>query len=360
MSGLLATIALAVTLAAAAPQGGEQGPAPASLDGGAFPPRAHLCTQAEQGKQDEPALPDFEGTSVERVQRAWPGGFLRVRRYVERDPQGRDVDHGPDWRWYENGQVQVKRTWRHGRQDGPSIEYWENGFVKASGVFVRDDRDGLWRTWHDDGAPKSEKTWKARRLDGTEREWFKSGVQRILVTWKDGVQHGPYRVWFANGQPSVQGTYDGGVRDGAWTEWAEDGAVALSGAYTRGTESGVWTRRDPATHERFEETLLAGVLEGPRTVFDAAGNKIAAGVYAKNRPVGLQSEWYANGKLKSEVEHADGVPHGRARRYHENGALASEGTYAAGKREGAWSYFGADGRPDLDASGTYHDDRKVP
>ncbi len=143
-----------------APQGEEQGPAPVSLDGLPFPPHGRMATQAEQGRPDDPVLAEFEGAPVERFQREWtPGGFLRVRRYVERDAQRRDIDHGPDWRWYENGQVQLKRTWRHGRQDGPFIDYWESGFVKSSGVFVRDDKDGRWLGWHEDGAPKAEKTW---------------------------------------------------------------------------------------------------------------------------------------------------------------------------------------------------------
>ncbi len=255
------------------PAAASSGPG-ANGDGLPVPRAARTCPAAEQAADAAPPLTQFEGTPVERVAKDHPGGAPRVRRYIERDPQGHDIDHGPDRRWFANRQLELERVWRHGRADGPFVEYYENGFEKTRGNFVADDKDGEWLTWHEEGGlAKLQETWKHGRLDGVRREWFRTGVQRLHAAWKDGVQDGPYRVWYGNGSPCVDGHFVAGKRDGEWKEWMEDGTLEMEGRFVAGLEEGAWKRVQRVSLERYVESYLHGQLDGPRASFDASGKK---------------------------------------------------------------------------------------
>jgi uncharacterized protein len=343
------------------PQPAPSTAGPTQGDGEPLPRNARMCPQAEQVADTGAPLAEFEGSKVELVAKDHPGGAPRVRRYVERDAQGRDVDHGPDRRWYANRQLQLSRTWIHGRQNGPFVEYHENGFEKTRGAFADDDKDGEWLAWHDDGGrPKLAETWKRGQLDGARREWFKSGVQRALSHWKDGVQVGVYRVWMAGGAPSVEGSFAAGRRDGEWSEWMEDGTLESKGRYVAGVEQGEWTRVQRLSKERYVERYVDGQLDGVRTGFDAQGHKIAEGSFARGKAIGVHRAWFANGELRSQLEYQDGKPQGPAKYFHENGRVQSEGAFEAGKRQGRWTYYSDDGAVDAAKTGVYEQDVKQP
>jgi len=48
----------------------------------------------------------------------------------------------------------------------------------------------------------------------------------------------------------------------------------------------------------------------------------------------VEKEYYASGKLESEVNYSNGKPEGISREYYEDGKLKAEVNYRNGKREG--------------------------
>ena len=160
------------------------------------PPRARLSNAADEAGLDA-TITEFAGSKVTKTETFWPGGQKQRISFTEIGPRERPVDHGPDWRWYENGQLQLKRTWKHGKQDGPFAEWHESGFQQATGAFSEDQKDGPWLTWFEDGSIRGESTWTKGKLQGREREWFPVGSLRSETFWKDGKQDGPIRNWFA-------------------------------------------------------------------------------------------------------------------------------------------------------------------
>src|SRR5438093_12978600 len=124
--------------AAAAPLPAPAQPAPSAAPAAAaepdpdpeLPPRAKQSTPADEEGADA-VIHEFEGAPVERIATAWPDGGRKRIAYVKRDRRGRAIDHGPDWRWFENHQICLKRVWKDGKQDGPFEEWHEGGFEKA-------------------------------------------------------------------------------------------------------------------------------------------------------------------------------------------------------------------------------------
>ena len=85
---------------------------------------------------------EFEGVPVKMVEAKHSNGRLRYRKHVRVDESGDEVDHGPDWRWWDNGQIRLQRIWRDGKADGPFLEWHKSGFQKGRGSFAQDLPDG--------------------------------------------------------------------------------------------------------------------------------------------------------------------------------------------------------------------------
>jgi len=329
--------------------------AKASADLPAPPPRAKAAPKVDPPAE---ALTTFEGAAVKREWLTYPDGSPRKLAYQRRNADGRLVDHGPDWRWYETGQIWIQRTWRDGKQNGPYAEWHQSGCEKQRGAFVDDQRDGHWLTWYETSAPNFDREWVLGKLHGVSREWYPSGRLKVDSVWKDGVQDGPWRVFWASGQPSQLGLYVSGARSGAWKEWAANGQVTVEGAYVDGREDGPWLRIDEFG-QRTEEMYALGLLDGSRRTFDALQHQISAGNYVKGKAHGLQTEWYPGASKKSEIVYENGVQNGRVTYYFPDGKMQIQGTMLQGKRAGAWTYNKPDGTRDPERSGTYQDDMKI-
>jgi len=58
---------------------------------------------------------------------------------------------------------------------------------------------------------------------------------------------------------------------------------------------------------------------------------------------GQYTEWYKNGKVKSEIGYSNGEFDGNFASYYENGQAEVTGTYDAGQPAGIWSYYNEEG-----------------
>ncbi len=88
----------------------------------------------------------------------------------------RGIPHGKFKRYYENGQLHEKGTYKNGEFDGPHISYFENGLLWVKATF------------------------KNGELDGPFEEYYENGLLRIKGTIKNGAFDGPFEEYYENGQ----------------------------------------------------------------------------------------------------------------------------------------------------------------
>ena len=88
-----------------------------------------------------------------------------------------------DYRYYKNGQLRYKRTYKDGKEDGLWEIYYENGQLSLKTTYKDGEQDGLWEFYH------------------------KNGQLYEKSTFKDGKQVGPYEYYDENGQLYEKGTY---------------------------------------------------------------------------------------------------------------------------------------------------------
>ncbi|MFL2687411.1 MAG: toxin-antitoxin system YwqK family antitoxin [Alphaproteobacteria bacterium] len=101
-----------------------------------------------------------------------------------------------------------------GKLKGLFLRYWENGHLGQKSSFKNGKREGPFVHYHDNG--------------------------KILHkgTYKDGRRVGPYVRYHKNGQLAEKGTYKNGKREGPWVDYGEDGEKTVgrlfSGTYVDG------------------------------------------------------------------------------------------------------------------------------
>ena len=93
---------------------------------------------------------------------------------------------GPWVRYYINGQLWVKKTYKDGKLDGPWSMYWTTGRVMDKGTYKDGNKEGLWVGYHENG------------------QLFMEG------TYKNGKKEGPWVTYHEDGQLLSKGTYKNG------------------------------------------------------------------------------------------------------------------------------------------------------
>jgi antitoxin component YwqK of YwqJK toxin-antitoxin module len=66
--------------------------------------------------------------------------------------------------------------------------------------------------------------------------------------------------------------------------------------------------------------------------------------YKDGKKEGIKKQYYADGKLKSEVPYQNNIPKGNSRTYYPNGNLSEEGTWKNGGWDGVYKYYYENGK----------------
>jgi antitoxin component YwqK of YwqJK toxin-antitoxin module len=66
--------------------------------------------------------------------------------------------HGPWVKYWKNGQLQEKGTYKKGKEDGPFVKYHENGQLQSKGTYKDGKKDGPWVSYNRDGTVLEEYT----------------------------------------------------------------------------------------------------------------------------------------------------------------------------------------------------------
>ena len=78
----------------------------------------------------------------------------------------RGKEEGPWVRYYDNGQLRGKLTYKDGKLDGPWVYYYENGQLEDKGNYKDDKRDGPWVVYWKNGQLRNKGTYKDGKAEG--------------------------------------------------------------------------------------------------------------------------------------------------------------------------------------------------
>ena len=328
-------------------------------------------------------LATFEGLEVEFYEERHPDGSLRLQGHRTTLDDGSTRLHGPEWRWFANGQLHLRRQLRLGRIDGPFEEWHEGGLKKAEGGYVEDFANGTWVRWvsvgalwkvsplvrgkaegvelvlFDSGTVNQRIEWRDGQKHGIERVWSRRGLPLEVSGWKEGRRHGTRRQWHGRGIISLEAEFVDGKRQGPYRQNWKNGAPHLVGRYEAGQRVGEWRQTAEDGTLLAIEGYAAGQLDGEVRRWNAEGILVFEGQYAAGTPVGVQRRFFDGGGPEAEETYVDGVLEGPLTTWHPTGGKASEGEMVAGKREGMWTQWDRSGEVLEAWSGLYRDGQRV-
>ncbi len=331
------------------------------------------------------ALSTYDGVPVEFYEESWPDGDLRLQGHRTLGTDGSSPTlHGPEWRWYDNGQVQLRRNYKGGQSNGRFDEWHESGFKKSEGHFVNDQLSGDWSRWHsmgslwkvqhwlngldhgkqwvffDSGAVSQLVEWDQGKKSGADHNWNKRGFPIEDSQWKNGKRHGHHLQWHGREKRAVEKHFVDGKAQGPWLEWWPDGTERLSGQMENGKRTGEWLVWSDAGVLITRENYLEGEFHGARKAWSNEGILIFEGSFEGGQPVQVQKSYFAGGGPKtSQTYSTPGIQSGPMMAWHPNGKKASEGEMLDGKRQGKWSLWDESGKYLKAWSGTYEAGERV-
>ena len=253
--------------------------------------------------------PDYlRGKLVGNYSMYYPHG--QVEMPVEQD--GRGVQQGIQTRYYPDGKISMRSTWRNGVQEGEEQAYHQSGKLIESRTYRNGARaDGLVETFDEHGKLRTRMTQIKGQAEGELLLFYPDGKVESRSQYVNGIKTGPATAYFPDGKVRSTGSYVDGKPAGESVEYYPDGKVASKHAH-----SGHYVLR---SEQRFSPQ---GVLLAQKQ-WNEGG-----------REEGALRSWHADGKPKQLIEYADGERHGWTRHWRADGTLESECRYVADEAQG--------------------------
>jgi len=245
--------------------------------------------------------------------------------------------------YYKNGDIKSKSQVKNGILDGEVITYDENKNIKIK-LLMRRGKLKKFFTYYDTGELRAETISGIGNHYGKSIIYYKSGVRQKEKIQKDNklVEELDY---YEDGKLKSKTTPKGKNRSqvlGYYKNGKIKSKTILENRYPieiveyRGgvpqkiMENGKILKKNYSSS--FAKLYKEEELERKNNLYyEKKTNKLVMGklVY-----------YYKNGKLRSEYEIKDGIPHGRVAFYYENGKLSRELTKVKGVNEGVYrSYY---------------------
>lgn len=206
------------------------------------------------------------------------------------------------------------------------VQYVYSGnplYLSAMGNYDGNEKPiGKWAYFNQNGRKAIEGNFKEGERSGTWK-WFDEHLNPNEVAfYKNGELDGENSVYYPNGQISIKAFFKDGKLDGEYLYYNEKGALEQ------------------------KKYFNSGALTGTYTAYFSVGEEIPEFVigYKDDKVQDKALEYYANGKLYSEIPFIDGKRHGVEKVYYLNDSIKNEFTYEAGKLQGPYKSYYANGK----------------
>ncbi len=207
-------------------------------------------------------------------------------------------------------------------------------YLSAMGDLGSDEKQtGDWLYFNEQGRIATEGHFDQNEKRTGNWKWYNDQLElRESAIYRAGELEGENTIFYPNGQLSIKGFYKDGELNGEYLYYNEEGAL------------------------KQKKYFKAGKLTGTFTSYFNVGEEIPEFIipYEQDKVKEKASEYYANGKLYSEIPFKDGNRHGIQKIFHQNATIANEYTYVEGKLQGPYKSYYPDGK--ISEVGTYEKD----
>jgi antitoxin component YwqK of YwqJK toxin-antitoxin module len=210
-------------------------------------------------------------------------------------------------RYYDNGQLDMRGSFKDGKLDGIWESYWNNGQLLYKGYYKNDKKDGIWESYHPNGKLNYRGSYKndklIEELPLTESEQSKKG--KLFIPRRLSGENSRFIQWNKE-QPIVDGerinqfTHNG-KKTGIWESYHNNGQLWSKGSYKNGKKEGYWEYYDNGqliSKGLYKDGLRDGIWE----YYWNNGQLNMRGSFKDDKRDGIWEDYYRNGQLESKVE----------------------------------------------------------
>ena len=220
----------------------------------------------------------------------------------------------------------------NGSVDGPLLK-----LNKINGTV-----DGIFEKYYDNGQLEYKGTFKSGQLDGVFERYFSNGQLNIRAEYKDGVLNGMYEG------RGIKVKYKNGNYDGIYERYNNNNKLIERIEYSDGIKNGVYELYNDNGEKiirkgNYKNDLEDGIWEYFGYDIDGNIESYSKINYKNGERDGISEEYHGNGKLFKKGKYKNGEKDGIWEGYDENGQLRGKSNYKNGKLDGIATLFKADG-----------------
>jgi antitoxin component YwqK of YwqJK toxin-antitoxin module len=187
--------------------------------------------------------------------------------------------HGECRLFAEEGQLRAVMFYLHGKLHGPSTMYSENGKILAKTWYCEGKRMGKAHYYFLSGALSSLQRFKNGAWEGLQEYFYEDGSQKSVIPFHLGQLHGEVRLFWESGKPKRSVRYFEGLREGPDKLWNEKEILIDEGEYRSGQPAGIH-RHYFANGKLKEELNFHTPTRFDRKEWSVTGQLIFEGIFA--------------------------------------------------------------------------------
>lgn len=257
-----------------------------------------------------------------------PQPYKKVTRTYKKNTFGKTPGHITTY--HPNGQLYQSLETLDGRAYGRYREYFPSGNLHLDACII----EGV-----GDTSQPAQDDWL---FDGQSCAWDDEGHLIAEIPYVKGYLDGIALYYMPNGKVHRSASYSQGNLHGTTSLYDGEGQLIGSETYLNGEAHGrhhfVGNTSEPANRQQYDHGKL---MEA--TYFDLDGH-----IVAQVRNGNGQKALFKRGKLRSTINHQNGLPEGEVKIFRPDGSLESIHTLVDGKKHGEeWLYFDTPDKPKM-------------
>lgn len=246
--------------------------------------------------------------------------------------------------------------------------YGSSHSVSGMGTMEGESKQtGDWFYFNEQGRLSTEAHYDSNGERTGNWKWFNENLNlKESANFKEGKLHGENRIYHPNGQLSIKTFYKNGELDGEYLYYSQSGALSQKKYFEAGKLTGTYKSYFSVGEEipEFIVPYKHGEVQDKASEYFANGKLYSEIPFKEGKRHGIEKTRYLNGEISSEVTYVQGKLQGPYKSYHYNGKVSETGTYAEDLLQGPYTTYYPDGTlqseanytdGSLDGSYTYYD-----
>lgn len=254
--------------------------------------------------------------------------------------------------------------------NGQNVQYlYNNNSLTLMGMGAMDGEKqvGDWTYFNDQGRMVTKAQYDKEGERSGDWEWYHDqSTLKELASFKNDKLNGENKIFYPNGQLSIKTYYKDGELHGEFLYYNEKGALEQKKHFKDGKLVDTYTSYYEVGEElpRFIIPYKADKVQDKATEYFANGKIYSEIPFKDGERHGVEKTFYQNGKVSNEVTHVDGKLQGPYKSYFPDGKISETGTYKDGLLQGPYATYYSDGtlqseanymNGSLDGAYTYYD-----